>query len=76
MDFGDILKSFDKNALGVEADAYFERLDRIMSICYHMWSIDNDTGEEMLKKFTPVIELITEKINAQFEEYTKKNGEL
>lgn len=82
MDFADILKTLgdpaamDKEVLSLEADAYFERLYKMTGICYHLYTINENEGEAMLKKFKPVIALLSEKIEESVNKYQEKHGEL
>ena len=57
-------------------DVYFDRMDKITSICSNIFMIDEAAGEDMLKKFTPTIDLLSKKLDKTIQEYTREHGEL
>lgn len=80
--FEDLLKAIgdpstmDREILGHKADAYYERLFKLSGICYHLHVIDPEQGQVMLKKFLPIMEMLSDEVGKDLEEYQKKHGEL
>jgi hypothetical protein len=66
----------DYEVLAVRMDAYYDRMYKLMAILYFANGIDPSLGENMSKKFLPIIEMLTEKVNAAINEYQEKHGEL